>query len=1524
MATTQINIPGYQVSSELYNGSRTLVYRSIRQAESLPVVIKLLKNPYPSFSELVQFRNQYTIAKNLNFRGIIQTYSLESFQNGYMLVMEDFGGISLGDYFANNHNVPSLQEFLQIAISLCDILDILYHQRIIHKDIKPSNILINPETKQVKLIDFSIASLLPRETQSLRNPNVLEGTLAYISPEQTGRMNRGIDYRTDFYSLGVTFYELLTGKLPFLSTDSMELVHCHIAKMAPKLGNRQILMGNEEEIPQVIADIVMKLMAKNAEDRYQSALGLKHDLETCWYQINDTGKIAYFEIARKDICDRFIIPDKLYGREAEVESLLNAFERVSNGASELMLVAGFSGIGKTAIVNEVHKPIVRQRGYFIKGKYDQFNRNIPFSAFVQAFRDLMGQLLTESDAQIQQWKSNILAAVGENGQVIIEVIPELERIIGEQPPAIELSGTAAQNRFNLLFQKFLEVFTTPEHPLVMFLDDLQWADSASLKLMQLLIGESQTSYLLTIGAYRDNEVFPAHPLMLMLDEVAKNQAVINTITLEALSKNSLDDLVAETLNCSQESARTLADLIYQKTQGNPFFATQFLRVLHQDGLISFSERRGWECDLTQIQQAALTDNVVEFMSAQLQKLPPTTQEIFKLAACIGNQFDLSILSTISEKSQIETATGLWTALQAGFILPQTEIYKFYQREENEQLGQLNQAHTELAEYKFLHDRVQQAAYSLIPESQKQSTHLKIGQLLQQNLSEIEKEEKLFDIVGHLNLGRDLITQSDEREVLAQLNLAAGQKARNATAYNASKVYLQTGIDLLTTNCWQSQYKLTLNLYVAATESAYLNGEFEEMELWANQVLRLAQTILDKVKIYEIQISALTAQSQMLEAIAVGQKALTQLGVEFSSEPDEALIGIALQTLAEQLQGKQIEELINLPLMSDPQTIAAMQLSAMLFPPIFQGNPSLLPLLCSIMVSLSLQYGNAPASTTGYAGYGMVLSVFMGEVERGYCFGQVAMSLLDRLNAREFKPLTLLWFGTFLQQRQEALRATLSTTKECYLAGMEIGDFLSAGYGITNYIYNHFFAGLCFDDWESESENYCVVLAQLKQDCPFTYLKIQQQTVQNFREIANQPDLLSGATYDEAVMLPKHHQDKNIGALAWVYNFKLILAYFFGNYTNALDYIAQANLYLMAATGLIYTPVFHFYAGLTYLGLFSSPSEIEQANTLAQVKTHQTTLTQWAHHAPMNHRHKVDLLEAEKCRILGKNYEAGDWYDRAIAGAKENEFLQEEALANELAAKFYLNWDKEKIATSYMQEAYYCYAKWGATAKIAHLKQNYPQLLAAILQPPNLPISSEGTIISTQTKSFTSLSSNQNSWLDFPLVMKAAQAISQEIELEKLVATLIQTSIASAGAQTGHLVLQQDEQWFVVAQADSEQTQRLEIPLQQYQEIPQTLVYYVARTKETSVFANFSETVQFAGDRYIIQNRPKSVLCTPISQQGKLIGILYLENNLTLDAFTSDRLQVIQLLSAQAAISLNNAQLYFQLEEYSRTLEQKVS
>ncbi|MFB2917979.1 trifunctional serine/threonine-protein kinase/ATP-binding protein/sensor histidine kinase [Aerosakkonema funiforme] len=1511
-----MNLTGYQLKTELYNGSRTVVYRGHREADSLPVAIKFLKNPYPSFSELVQFRNQYTIAKNLTSPLIIQTYSLENYQNGYALVMEDFSGIALSEYFPPQQKLPakSLPDFLRIAIALCDAIDVLYRSRIIHKDIKPRNILINPQTKEVKLIDFSIASLLPRETQTLLNPNQLEGTLAYISPEQTGRMNRGIDYRTDFYSLGVTFYELLTGELPFQSNEPMELVHCHIAKR-PKLVNEI-----NPDIPVVLSEIVSKLMAKNAEYRYQSALGLKWDLEQCWQQLQTKGKIEAFPIAQQDLCDRFIIPDKLYGRDTEVQTLLEAFDRVSLGATEMMLVAGFSGIGKTAVVNEVHKPIVRQRGYFIKGKYDQFQRNIPFSALVQAFRDLMGQLLSESDSKINSWKIKILEVVGENGQVLIDVIPELEHIIGNQPPATELSGTAAENRFNLLLQKFVQIFTHPEHPLVIFLDDLQWADSASLKLLQLLMQD--TKYLLLLGAYRDNEVSPTHPFILTVDELEKAGAVVNKIILQALSEINLNQLVTDTLNCESSLAQPLTTLIYQKTQGNPFFATQFLKALNNEQLIAFDfAYRHWQCDIAQIKALAITDDVVKFMSIQLQKLPQPTQNILKLAACVGAQFDLQTLAIISEEIPETTAANLWKALQEGLIIPNTEIYKFFVQSED--ISASYAAANPV--YRFLHDRVQQAAYSLIPDDEKQVTHLKIGQLLLQNSSAGEGEEKLFDIVGHLNQGQALINQPQEREVLAKLNLKAGNKARHSTAYTAAREYFHTGIDLLEINCWQSQYELTLNLYIAATEASYLNGDFDSMEQLAALVLQQAQTVVDKVKIYEIQIAALTSCSQILAAIAVGREALAQLGVELPSQVDETQIGNALAAVNQQLQEREIATLIDLPLMSEPQAQAAIQILSMLFPPVLLGQPGLMPILGATMVRLSLEFGNTSASIPGYAIHGMVMCAFFGEVEIGYEFGKLSLSLLEKLNDRRMKCVTLNLFGGFIQHHRQSLLAAQLTMKESYLAGMENGDFLYAGYSIEGYALTGLFAGVELHSLAAELPTYNAALVQVKQDSALTYLQMVQQTVEQFREPVSQPDCLIGIFYDETVMFPKHKQDRDLTALAFVYSYKLSLAYFFGNYHAALDYITQVQSYLMAVSGMIFVPIFHFYTALTNLALVSSQAETTEI--LAKVESHQQTLYQSAQDAPMNYLHKWHLVEAEKLRVTGDKLAAIEHYEQAITLAKTNQFLNEEALANELAAKFYLDWGKTKIAQTYMMEAYYCYARWGAKAKVIDLESRYPQLLLSILQKQQPTFKPTETIISNS--SHTVQGSNRShpsisEALDLATILKAFQSLSREIELEKLLSTLLKVILESAGADKCALLIPKGDCWVIEALSQLQQPAIILQSLPCEKIVSVSLINRVKNTLVAAVLENAIVEPTLLADPYILHHRPKSIFCAPILNQGKLIAILYLENSLAVGAFTSDRIELLNLLCTQAAISLENAKLYHQLEDYSHTLEQKVA
>ncbi|MBD2339286.1 AAA family ATPase [Calothrix sp. FACHB-156] len=1519
MVSTLVSIPGYRISEEIYNGSRTIVYRAVRESDSVPVVIKLLKNSYPSFSELLLFRNQYTIGKNLNSPLIIQTYSLETLQNGYMLVMEDFGGISLKDYFTKNQRVTSLEEFLVLAIALCDILNLLYHERIIHKDIKPSNILINPQTKQVKLIDFSIASLLPRETQTLVNPNVLEGTLTYISPEQTGRMNRGIDYRTDFYSLGVTFYELLTDELPFPSNDAMELVHSHIAKTPPLTHEINL------DIPSVISEIVRKLIAKNAEDRYQSALGLKFDLEKCLTQLRETGEIQSFEIASRDVCDRFIIPDKLYGRETEVQTLLEAFERVSQGKTEMMLVAGFSGIGKTAVVNEVHKPIVRQRGYFIKGKFDQFNRNIPFSAFVQAFRDLIGQLLTESDTQLQHWKTQITAALGENAQVIVELIPELEQIIGAQLPAPKLSGTAAQNRFNLLFQKFIQVFSIPAHPLVMFVDDLQWSDSASLNLIQVLMSESQTGCLLLLGAYRDNEVFAAHPLILTRNEMEKTGAKIHTITLQPLHFTSLNHLIADTLHAPTSVVKPLTELVIQKTQGNPFFATQFIKALHQDKLITFDWGAGhWQCDIVQVRDVALTDDVVEFMAQQLQKLPTATQEILKLAACIGAQFDLTTLAIVSQQSQTEVATTLWKALQEGLILPQSDLYKFYLSE-----TQATQ-HTSQAtlQYKFLHDRVQQAAYSLIPEDQKQVTHVKIGRLLWERTPEAELEEQVFAIANQLNIGIEQFCEPQEHHQLSRLNFIAGKKAKASTAYNAALAYLKISIDLLPTNPWQSDYDFTLSLYNEATEASYLSGELDLMENFAQEVLQQAKAILDTAKVYEVKIESYTIQSKFLAAIDTAMQFLRPIGIEFPPEPTDEDFFLGLQEIQALLSDKTVAELADLPEMQQPELRAALRVLVKVDTPAYLAKPQLHRLLVPKEVLLSIKYGNTSASAFVYSGYGLMLSGQSNSIPQGYEFGQLALQLLSKFSNHEYEARVLIVVHGFITHWKEPLAATLKPMLQAYARGLEIGDLAFACHGASVYCYHAYVAGQELTTLANELAIYSAALAKIHKQATLNYHNIYHQIVLNLIKATAAPWELVGTAYDEKSTLVLNEQSSDPNSLWHFCVNKLILCYLFEVLDLAVEYAIKAKQCQYSGLGYAMTNIslLNWYDSLVQLALFPTASPTQQPQILQQVAENQQIMQQWANYAPMNQLHRFYLVEAEKHRVLGDKITAIEFYDRAISQAKANGYIQEEALANELAAKFYLNWEKEKVAAGYMQESYYCYARWGAKAKVADLEKRYLQLLAPILQQSRSVVSTKETIFTLGTVTSTSSATSKisaSAALDLGAILKASQTISSEIELEKLLSSLLSIVIENAGADKCVLILLQDNH-LLIQGAITQITPAIvlqSLPIADSQDIPQKLIYKVKNNQQTVVLLDANTDITFANDPYIIRQQPQSILCSPILHQGKLLGILYLENNLTKGAFTSDRVELLNLVCAQAAISLENARLYQRSQKYAQQLEQ---
>ncbi|MDB9375134.1 ATP-binding sensor histidine kinase [Nodularia sphaerocarpa] len=1532
LSDTIFTIPGYRITEQIYSSQKTLVYRGIREKDQKSVIIKLMRNEYATFGEISQFRNQYTIAKSLDLPGIVKTLSLENYYNRDFLVMEDFGGISLKDWVVGKNHTPenglALREFFQIAIQIVSILEKLHRDSIIHKDIKPANIVIHSSTLEVKLIDFCIATLLPREIPFLINPNVIEGTLAYISPEQTGRMNRGIDYRSDFYSLGVTFFQLLTGQLPFTTTDPMELVYCHIAKQPPTAS--QI----NSNIPPILSLIISKLIAKNAEDRYQSAYGLKYDLEKCRQQWEETGNITSFELGEKDISDCFLIPEKLYGRHAEVKKLLAAFERVSSGTTEMILVTGFSGIGKTSVINEIHKPILRQRSYFITGKYDQFKRDIPLSGFIQAFRDLIAQILSETDAQIQEWKTKILAVLGTQGQVIINLIPELELIIGKQPEVTEVSGAAAENRFNLLLRRFIQVFMTKEHPLVIFLDDLQWADVTSLKLIQLLIAgsnsreniafntalENQTS-LLMIGAYRHNEVTKTHPLHLALKEIKKDGAIINNIRLTPLMQADLNQLIADSLNCGENQAIALTQMVFAKTKGNPFFIHEFLKALHKEGLFKFNFELGnWQYELSGIQALALTDDVVEFMSIQLMKLPIPTQEILKLAACVGNQFDLKTLSIVYEQLAVDTASDLWPALLQGLVLLQGDISQLAAKD----------SHNQLPKYKFIHDRVQQAAYALIPESKKQSIHLKIGELLLNNTPIAEREDIIFDLVNQFNIAIPLIHLPAERQQLAEMNLVAGRKALASMAYPSAMNYLYTGIQLLADDSWETQYQLTLALYETAADVAYLGRNFEEMEQLAEVVLQRGKTLLEKVKVYEIKILAYTSQNRLLEAIAIARQVLEYLGLTLPDSPSISHIQKGLAETTVLLADKTVADLLNLPLMTDEKQLAIMRIISSMSAATYIANPLLFPLIIYSQVKLSIQYGNAPLSATGYAGYGIILNGIQKDATAAVEFGNLALTLTEKFNSPDIKAKVLYPLGAFVFHGKYHIRECFPLLLEGYQTALETGNFEYVGYCINDICHQSYFLGQELTSLKEQVRDYSHVLKNIKQATILHYCQIIWQSIIMLSNPDDTSNLI-GEAYNEDRSLLLLINANDITGLHYYYLYKLIPCYLFGNFVEAQENCSQGKKYLAATTGLTTQPAFYFYDSLTALAIYPTV-ENDQANLLQQVADNQAQLQHYAHHAPMNYLHKFYLVEAEKYRVSGEYLQAMELYDQAISKAQEHEFMNEEALAYELAAKFYLEWGKLKIAQIYLIDAYYAYIRWGATAKVNDLVKRYPQLLAPILEQKKLslpeskktPDSSDAFILGSSSK--TSISDS----LDLAAVIKASQALSEEIELDKLLATIMQVLMENAGASKSALILHKDEELhlMVTAVASSSNTAAIVtnfplINLELSEDVPITLVKYVKRTLEVFVTDDAKTVTFLAGDRYILSQQPQSLLCMPIIHQGKLLGIIYLENHLTIGAFTGDRIEVLKLLTTQAAISLENAMLYRSLAQANQQLEAKV-
>ncbi len=1497
-----------QIREKLYESSHSLIYRGVREEDQQPVILKILQENHPDPITLSQFKQEYKILSQFSSQRIIKTYSIDKYQNTLLIILEDFGGISLESLLKENS--LNIEDFLNFAIKIVKGLEIVHNANIIHKDINPTNIIIHPESQELKLIDFGISTQLALENTQEFNPNLIEGTLAYMSPEQTGRMNRKIDYRTDFYSLGVTFYVMLTKQLPFVTEDPLELVHFHIAKQATYPHDIN------PDIPQILSEIVMKLLAKTPEKRYQSVKGIKIDLEECLNNLTDKNHIKKFSIGKYDVSDKFQIPQKIYGRETEIKTLINTFDKVTKGHNAMILVSGYAGIGKSVLIREIYPYITGKKGYFISGKFEQFQRNIPYAAIIQACQELVNQLLTESDEKISQWRKNLLTALGVNGQVIIDVIPEIEKIIGSQPSIIKLEPKEAQNRFNLVFQNFLKVFTKKQHPLVIFLDDLQWSDSASLQLIQSLTTTLDDQSLLIIAAYRDNEIDLAHPLRLTLNDIQNQGVTMEEILLNNLATPNIEVLIKDTINIADKNNKKLARLIKKKTNGNPFFVKEFLQSLYENKILVFNNiEKKWDYSKYKIEALEITENVVDLMASNIKTTPKAIEELLKIAACIGSKFDLSTLAMVSNNSQIETANNLIKALEKGLISPLNNQYKLINnyQEDHEIPKSLK------ISYQFSHDRVQQAAYSLLSKHKQEEIHLRIGKLLLDKIPNTKQEEKIFDIVNQINIGYKLINDTAEFEQLSQLNFIAGKKAKASAAYPAALNYLQFAISLLDNDkIWKNKYQFSLELYLEAAESASLSNNFELMELLIKTIIKQSSFLLDKVKACEIKIKAFTSQNKLVEAIELSLSTLNLLGINIPKNPSKLEIQKSLKETNILLQDTVIKNLINLPLITDNKAIASLRILVTMSMAAYLASFPLFIVTVTQQIKLCLNYGNSPEACVAYAFYGQLLSQINERFDDGYEFGKVALSLLSKLQAKRLEAQTSFIVILSIRHWKDPIKQLLNPLHLGYKKGLETGNIEYAMWNAQLYCNYLFATGKELNQVENELFKYIESAKKMQSKNSLYFLEMNYQLVLNLQNKCEYPCRLVGKAFNEDQILPLYKKGNYNLALFHIYTHKTTICYLLGESQKALEYALEGEKYIggMLTAG---TPKFLFYYCLAHLAIYEQQSAHQQEDIIKKVTQHQRNLKLLARYNPSHYLGKFYLIEAEIYRVLGENKNAREYYDQAITAFKESDYVHEKAIAYELAAKFYLDKKYDHTAYYYLQDAYYYYKIWGASAKVKQLEETYPQLLTKdIYTTKNLPTNTTAKTLSKE--------------LDYNSIFKASQVISGEIILKNLLEKLMKAIIENAGAQRGFLLLENNHNWFIEAEGNIEQknlTILQSIPLNNSQEnnheinlsIP--IINYVAHTQESIVLNNATEEGNFTQTPYILNKKPKSILCTPILNQGKLNGIIYLENNLTTDAFTAQRIEIVNILSSSAAISIENSRLYEQLEDYSKTLEKKV-
>jgi PAS domain S-box-containing protein len=1465
-ASSDFVLAGYGLES-LREDVDFSLYRGRRQGNPSPILVVTLAAEQPSAQSLRRMEHEYSLAADLDPAWAASPLELTRHEGRTILVLNDPGGEPLDRVLERDQGQPlNLTRFLRIAIGLTKALGQVHRHELIHKDIKPANVLVD-EADNVWLTGFGIACKMPRGRQAPMPPETIAGTLAYMAPEQTGRMNRSIDTRSDLYSLGVTLYQMLTGELPFAAADAMEWVHCHIARQPTPF---------DENIPAPLVAIITRLLAKTVEDRYQTAVGLEADLRRCLVEWEMQGHIAAFPLGTHDISDQLLIPEKLYGRELEIDALVAAFDRVvAHGTPEFVLVSGYSGVGKSSVVNELHKVLVPPHGLFASGKFERYKRDIPYTTLAQAFQTLVRQILVKSEVEVDQWRHALREAVGPNGQLIVNLIPEMEFLIGKQPHVPDLPPQDAQNRFQLVFRRFLGAFARPEHPLALFLDDLQWLDTATIELVEGLITDPEVRHLMLVGAYRDNEVSSSHPLMRMLEAIRNADARVQEIVLAPLRMDDLCRLVADALLCAPERARPLAQLVHEKTEGNPFFAIQFFTALADEELLSFDPvTSAWQWDIDRIRARSYTDNVVELMAGKLKRLSPSTQEALKHLACLGNVAEIATLTLVQGKTEEETDAAFSEAVHAGLVFRSESAYK------------------------FLHDRIQEAAYSLIPEQQRAEVHLELGRMLLAGMTADELVEHLFDVANQFNRGARQLVDLDEKAQVATVNLCAGRMAKASTAYAAACVYLAAGTALLNEADWTTRYELTFSLWLEHAECELLTGNFEKAEQLIMELLQHGASKVDQASVYHLKVQFHAMKSENQQAVASALTCLRLLGIDLPVHPTWEQVQAEYETVWQTLDERPIESLIDLPLMTDPELQAAMQVFSVLTVPAYFTDFRFYCLQVCRMVKISMQHGTSAASAPAYAFWGVVLGHVFHRYRDAHRFAKLACDLVEKYRfiasqAKVYVSMATVAFWT------KPIATAIDFARATSRAAIETGDLTFACYGMF-----HSVAGLLLRNdplgtvWR-ESEMALDFAREAKYGDAVDIIGSQQRFIATMQGRTATFSTFSDAQFDEATFEAQLTGDRVSLMICWYWILKLKARFLSGDYGEALAAADKAKPLLPAAAAQIQLLDYFYYAALTVAACYETASADQQQAWRDLLTAHLEQLHEWAESYPPTFADKHALILAEVARLEGRTLDAMHLYEQAICSARENGFIQNEALAHEVAAQFYLAHGFETTAYAYLCNARNCYDRWGAIGKVKQLDARYPHV-----HDSRNPASLAATI------------GMRAAQLDVETVVKASQALSSEIVLSKLIERLMRTAVEHAGAERCLLILLRGDEPEIEAEAVTrhgivEATFRHAVVTPA--DLPESALHYVIRTRARVVLDDASARNLYSEDAYVLQKRPRSVLCLPIVKQTKLVGALYLENNLTPRAFTSDRVEVLELLASQAAISLENANLYFELQ-----------